>query len=340
MKVRFSSQKEKSPTDERGMKVLYAPGKRVAFRLRWYLILFLVAAPFLWFMGRLLMGVMLVEAPARITQPTMEIRALENGRVNRIEVEPGDRVEAGDLLVSLDNAALRDQMGQLRATLGTGRAPRGVLEERQMAALERRLDRAGQRVEALRELVGEGAATRGELEAAENELDARENELAGYERSLQAPETLALTTARERQQLSILEQRLEQLTLRAPEAGRVRDMEVVQGENVGSGGLLMRLERQQAPRIHVFLETQRIDLAREGQPLSLRFPDGEWHEAKVHSVPSDVQRLPPDLRSPFGGNELGLLVEVELIEDMPEQWRVNNVPLTARFPNRFQRLLD
>ncbi len=35
MKVRFSSQKEQDPTREEGMKVLYAPGKRAAFRLRW-----------------------------------------------------------------------------------------------------------------------------------------------------------------------------------------------------------------------------------------------------------------------------------------------------------------
>ena len=51
MKIRFNSDKERNPTQDGGLKVLYAPGKRVAFRLRWYLILLLISSPLLWFFG-------------------------------------------------------------------------------------------------------------------------------------------------------------------------------------------------------------------------------------------------------------------------------------------------
>ena len=44
MKVRFASSKERSPDQENGLKVLYGPSRRVAYKLRWYLILLLVGA--------------------------------------------------------------------------------------------------------------------------------------------------------------------------------------------------------------------------------------------------------------------------------------------------------
>ena len=52
MKIKFSSAKEHQPTADNGMQVLYAPGKRLAFKLRWYLILFLILLPALWLAGR------------------------------------------------------------------------------------------------------------------------------------------------------------------------------------------------------------------------------------------------------------------------------------------------
>ena len=93
MKVRFDSQKEKDPTREGGLRVLYAPGKRVSFRLRWYLILAVVSAPFLWFLFKLLTGALLLDVPARLTLPVHDIRALETGTVAAVEVQPGDTVE-------------------------------------------------------------------------------------------------------------------------------------------------------------------------------------------------------------------------------------------------------
>lgn len=338
MKVRFSSQKEHDPTREGGLKVLYAPGKRAAFRLRWYLILLLVASPFLWFVSKLVMEIALVEAPARILQPTLEIRALEGGQVVQLHVKPGQDVEAGSSLVTLNNPGLMAEKIQLEAALGLARPTAGQLAQRQQSGIQSQIDRATTRVQELEQLLANGAATRGELAAARDQLDNRKNELTAFLRSLEPPQSLAGETARERQQLLMLEQRLTQLRLRAPESGYIRDIEVVEGENTGPGNLLMRLVRDQPPEIHVFLSAHRIELAREGQQLQL--PDGQWLEAKVSDVPRGVQRLPPDLRSPFGTNELGLLVKVDTLKPLPRQWRIDNVPVTARFPNVIQRWLE
>lgn len=339
MKVRFSSSKEQDPTRDGGLRVLYAPGKRVAFRLRWYLILLLVASPFLWFVGKLAMGVFLVEAPARILQPTVEIRALEGGQVRALAVEPGDRVKTGTVLVTLDSPELRARSAALAA--GLTEAPRSAAapEQTQRQALQRQLERSRERVRALEPLVAAGTATRGELNAARDQLDQRQAELAGFERSLAPNPVLGADALRQQQELNVIRQRLDLLQVQAPESGQVRDIEVSTGENVGPGQLLLRLARDQAPEIHVFLNTRRIDLAQPGQTLRMKLPDGTWLDARVSEVPGSVSRLPPDLRSPFGSNELGLLVKVTTTQPLPPEWQIDNVPVTARFPNVLQQWL-
>lgn len=337
MKVRFASRKEQEPTREGGLKVLYAPGKRAAFRLRWYLILLLVASPFLWFVGKLAMGVLLIEAPGRLVQPMLEVRAPDAGRVREILVEPGEPVNGGHLLVRLENATLQEQKQQLEAAVAAPETSAQVLATRQADNLRQLLARSRERVRELETLVREGAATTGELNGARDSRDERENDLALLQRSLLEP--VARRSARDRDlgQLKLVTQRLARLGVRAPEAGRIKEIAVVEGENVGPGTLLFTLARQLEPKIHVYLATSRRELASEGQSLRLRFPDDRWYDARVSGSPEDVERLPPDLRSPIGGAELGLLVEVTLDRPIPPQWHINNVPLTARFPNFLER---
>lgn len=69
------------------MQVLYAPGKRLAFRLRWYLILFLILLPALWLAGRYGLELIRVEAPALVRLPSMEVRAMQPGQVKSIPVQ-------------------------------------------------------------------------------------------------------------------------------------------------------------------------------------------------------------------------------------------------------------
>ncbi|WP_303844683.1 hypothetical protein [Aeromonas sobria] len=55
MKVTFNPPKKQDATSDQGIRVLYAPAKRIAFRARWYLILLLAFSPviiLLWYLGR------------------------------------------------------------------------------------------------------------------------------------------------------------------------------------------------------------------------------------------------------------------------------------------------
>lgn len=342
MKVRYDSRKESRPERDEGIKVLYGPSKRTAFRLRWYLILFLVASPFLWFLGKLLYEGIVVDAPARLVIPAVDVRAQEAGFVSAIHVEEGERVDTGQPLISLDNPDLRLQLAQLPEEI---RAPETdpQLIDTQHAALERLRDRARRRAAAVEDLYQKGAATRGEVLEARNRYDSRQSDLLAFERRVADGEQLSPSAIRDRQrwqrERELLGSRLKSLEISAAQPGRVRNIPVVSGESVGPGTLLLRLEQQLDPVLLVYLEPQYLSRAMPGEPLRIRLPDGSWMDAVVAEPPAEVSRLPPALRSPFRV-ETGMVVRVRLAEPLPQRWHIHNLSLDARFPNIFSNLFQ
>lgn len=328
MKIRFDSPKESRPTEDRGLQVLYAPSKRLAFRLRWYLILLLVASPLLWLGGRWLWSTLRVEAPARLQVPTLQLRAFDSAQVREVLVVPGQTVEAGEPLLRLDNPQWRERLALLEAPAA---APpeAGELAARERQGLATALAVAERRLAELRRLFALEAATRGELLQAESALAVRRHELLQFEqrqlRSEPAEET------QRRLERHWLERRLAALELRAPEAGRVLEIAVVAGESVAPGLPLLTLERRQDVRVWVYLPARHADYAMAGQALSLRLPDGSSRPARVSGAVRDTAQVPSELQPPFGAPERTLLVRVEPLEPWPERWRIDRLGLQARF---------
>lgn len=347
MKVRFGSQKEKDPTREGGLRVLYAPGKRAAFRIRWYLILALVSAPFFWFLFKLLSGLLLLDVPARLMIPATEVRSLETGTVAEVLIEAGDRVGDGAALIRLENDALSLQLAQLPdiADENTADQSAQTVIARRQATLEQRVERAAQRVEELERLVARGAATVAEVRAAQDQRDTATSDLLAYQQSLgqimvqnRDQQRQSAQQARQTEDTrAVIEARLGRLQVTAPHEGRIASVEVTAGESVGPGTLVAQILPDQIPELQIYLPAQYADLAEAGQALDIRFPDGQWQAATVTSLRPELQRLPPDLRGPLGGDQPHLVLTAQTTEPLPERWRRNNVPLTARFPNWFER---
>lgn len=331
MKVRFDSPKETRPAEEQGLQVLYAPGKRMAFRLRWYLLLLLVASPLLWLGGQWLLALERIEAPARLYVPALQVRAFEAAQVREVLVEPGQLVVQGDVLMRLDNPGWRQRLALLADTdeAGTGRLP---ADERQL--LGKALGDAEKRLREVRRLLAVGAATRGELFRLESERDARQLELVQFEQRLQQePADLG----QRRLERRWLEQRLASLEVRAPEDGRVLDVAVDPGESVAAGLPLLTLEKRQQVQVWVYLPARHAAYAQQGQELDLQLPDGTWQAARVVRQVYDTARVPAELQPPFASAARTLLVLVEPTEALAELWRVNQLGLQARFPRDWAR---
>ncbi|MFZ6045837.1 HlyD family secretion protein [Pseudomonas sp. CR3202] len=336
MKIRFSSPKEQQPTQDQGLKVLYAPGKRLAFKLRWYLILLAVTSPLLFLVGREFFGLWLIEAPVQLHLPSSELRAREAGQVERVLVRPGERVEAGQLLLRMDNPEWRGRLALLAqpSTLSPSSAGQPAMREQERQALQRLLDSAESRLGRLRGLLAAGAATRGELQRAEDERDRRLRELLEFDRreSLPADDTLE---RQRRLESDWLQARLQGLELKAGEAGVISEVLVGEGENVGPGTLLMRLQRLGDAELWVYLDPRHAAYATPGQPFRLRLPDGTWLPAEVVRLVEDAVPVPVELREAFGESNRNLRLLARVKGEWPAFWRVDRLGLKARFPHRW-----
>lgn len=343
MNIRFDSPKELNPTHDHGLKVLYAPGKRMAFRLRWYLILFLVASPLLWLLGKLLFSLVLIDAPAQLRLPIEEVRARDAGRIEQLHVTAGEQVQTGQLLVNLDNPEWRVRLQQLAAMpteMPTVADSEWVSRERQ--SLRASAGRAAQQVQQLSALLAQGAATRGELMTAQAEQDRRQAELAAFERREQLtrqPREFDRQLIEQNAERQWLQTRLQALSLIAPEPGRIAEVLVTPGENVGPGTLLMRLERVGDPLLWIYLEPHNIGYAGVGQPLQVRMPDGKWLDAHVVQAVDSAGRTPVVLRGPFAASEMGLQVAARFDQPLSPRWRIDQLPLHVRFPTNWKRTL-
>ncbi|URM26810.1 biotin/lipoyl-binding protein [Pseudomonas frederiksbergensis] len=347
MKIRFDSRKELNPTQEQGLSVLYAPGKRMAFRARWYLILLLVASPLIWLGGKLAYSMLMIDAPAQLRLPIYEVRARDAGRVDQLFAKAGEQVQADQMLVTLDNPEWRARLAQLAAMptkatgTGTGTAQLGG-RERQL--LKTRIGRAEQKIKELEYLADRGAAARGEVLAAQSELDGFRADLLAFERreqlARQPPQGLEREIIQQNAEQQWLKTRLAALSIKAGQSGRIAEVLVTPGENVGAGTLLMRLERLEDPLLWIYLEPLNISYAAIGQPLRVRMPDGQWLAAHVVQAVDSAGRTPTVLRGPFAASEMGLQVAARFDDPLPPRWRIDQLPLNVRFPTDWQEMFS
>ncbi|MFF7709586.1 HlyD family efflux transporter periplasmic adaptor subunit [Pseudomonas sp. NPDC007930] len=337
MKIRFNSPKESHPTQDSGLQVLYAPGKRLAFKLRWYFILFLILLPALWLAGRYGLDLIRIEAPALVRLQVLEIRARQAGRIQAIHVQAGDHVNTGKALVELDNPEWDLRLAILN---GSQAAPApgsnlAALDQRALGTLQALVGRAQQRVSEVRRMYNDNAATRGELVDAQNALDNRQAELLQFQRA-QLGGAGTSEAARYAQQQEAerkwLQGQMASLNVAAPYDGRVAEVIAAEGENVGPGTPLLRLEKTGPAQLWIYLDPKDVDHSAPGSKLEVRLPDGSWASATVISPAESANPLPTDLRQPFSSPARGLLVPAQFDQPLAAEWRVDSLPVRVRFP--------
>jgi multidrug resistance efflux pump len=341
MKVRFDSSKELRPDQDNGLKVLYGPSKRVAYRLRWYLILALVLSPLVYVFGRITLDLLRVEVPAQLQVPSTEIRALESGTIADVGVEVGERVEPGDLLLRLDNPDWRLRLDQLQPASADN--PNGLGNS--ATSLQNSTVRLqGQVVQLFKGLHREGATSSAELLRSEVDLNMQRLALLELERRLRQErfqvEGEPIQNLRDGRERNWLAARLDLLSIRADNPGRVSELLVNKGESVGPGTLLMRVERAEEPLLWIYLRPRDAELARPGGSVEVRMPDDSWLKARILQQADLARLLPRGLRSSVGGeglaslgaDGLALQLPARFEKALPLQWRVDQLPVKVRFP--------
>jgi HlyD family secretion protein len=184
---------------------------------------------------------------------TIYLDALEGGRVEHVHVGPGDQVTPGQLLVELSNTELEltvlDREARLIESIVQLQAYQTQLEqnhlnnEKALAEIDYNIARLTRSTKRRGGLTERGVESREAYEAIQDELtyalalrplQARSNEQQDALRTQQSPQITA-QLAKLHEDIAITRSKLENLSVRAPAAGRVTAIDLRVGENRNRG---------------------------------------------------------------------------------------------------------
>jgi len=236
-----------------------------------------------------------------------EAHAAAPTTVKRILVREGDHVKAGQLLLELSDADIRAQAAKAQAQLTSAQveldaAQRGGSQEERNVAKSQAgkarvaVDTAQRKLDALRHLQTEGAASAGEVEAEENRLKSAQNDLKLAEEKLTSrysPDEIDRLKAQVHQAavaLAAAQDQLRQATILAPQDGIVYYLPVRPGQFVNTGDLLVQVANLSMVQLRGFVDEPEIGRLRTGEQVQVTWdalPGRIW-EGTLTRVPSTV----------------------------------------------------
>lgn len=200
--------------------------------------------------------------------PDRETRlsAKVSGTIDSINVNDGEAVAAGDVLIEFDADELRDRLEDQQASLASARV---------------QLETAQANLERTQTLVTRNVATQATLDTAQAQVS-------------QAQASVATLDA----QVRAAERSLDYATVRAPYAGVVSTREVSEGESVSVGSPLLTIVDLSNVEVEVMVPTLAIASVRPGQPASVTITGipGRIFDAEVERIsptaPSGAHSIP------------------------------------------------
>lgn len=212
------------------------------------------------------------------------VSAQTSGTVKELPYDVDDRVEAGDVIVRLDDTEQRARLSQAQSSLAEAQAS---------------LQDARQRFERIQQLYEKNSASESELDQARNRVEGARARVAGARG--------AVDEAR---------QQLEYTRVTAPYTGILTDRMVETGESVTQGEPLLRGLSLEQLRVVVSLPQQYADRVRRERRATVTLDDGRRLETgKMTFYPyadaaTHTFRLRLRLTEPEGQLFPGMLVQV------------------------------
>jgi len=227
--------------------------------------------------------------------------------VTGVDVQQGDWVKPGQLLVQLQDADAKAQAARAEAQLrgaeadlsavSHGGTQAEVLNTRN--ALTKALadrDAAQRNLEAMQRLLHSGAASQAEVDAARSQLKVDEANVQYLQQKLKdrysAPEIGHLQAQQSEAQASLAaaSQLLRNSNIAAPFEGMVYSLPVKQGTFVNAGDLLLQLADLHKVRVRAFVDEPEIGRLRKGQTVEVTWdalPGRVW-KGEVETLPTVI----------------------------------------------------
>jgi len=226
----------------------------------------------------------------------VEVAPLVPGRLATIEVDRGAKVEAGQLLFSLDPSlselerALRDgQVAQAQAAIETTRS-QAQAARAQVALLERELART-------RNLEAAGAGTAQQVSTLSGQLDAARAQAAAAAKGVAQAEAVKKQAEAA---VALVDRTLAETKGYAPSAGVVLSRNREPGEVLAAGMSVLTLGDLGHPKLRVYVPLAVVERLAVGSPVEVRIDadPGQVHPGTVDWIASEAEFTPRDILTP------------------------------------------
>ncbi len=227
--------------------------------------------------------------------------------VTRVDVQQGDWVKAGQLLLQLQDADAKAQAARAEAQLRGAQAQLnavsqgGTQEEiltNRNALTKAQADRAAaeRNLQAMQRLLQSGAASQAEVDAARNTLKAADANVQLQQQRLKDRYSPAEVGHVEAQQseakasLAAANTLLHNSNITSPFAGMVYSLPVKQGSFVNAGDLLAQVADLHKVRVRAFVDEPEIGRLRKGQTVEVTWdalPGRVW-KGEVETLPTVI----------------------------------------------------
>lgn len=346
MNINFN-RKLRDPDREGQMRVRYAPGKRNLGQLKWRLTLLIILSPFIYFLGKILLGFFLGPASGFVMLDTHQYQCPGDGKVKEFYVEVGQEVAENQLLMVVGDYELERKIEEIRSQLS---------EIREVKIDDTTAEYLYEQVEFAREalkhqekqffdidfLFRQGAATVAEHSTAKNYLNAAKARLSTREheqrqwlaKSVAATPldgTGSIMVGDLRKKLIALEEEQGRLSLFALYPGRVTEVFVSKEQLVMKAEPAMAITRRSNPTVLAYVEPKNIERAKSGEIVRIELPSGREVKGRVQDNPGVTGRLPSYLSSPMLGRQRMIVVYLRPLEPLPANEVVDGLPVKVHF---------
>ena len=228
--------------------------------------------------------------------------------VTKILVREGDQVKKGQLLVQLDDAKARSQAAQAKAQVLAAEADVNAIQkggsreeiltlDSQITKARTQNDTAQRNLDALRRLREQGAASPGEIKNAEDQLKRANADLElllqKQKNRYSQPEIARVEGQKSEAQAAYdaAEDVLNQLNIRAPFAGIVYSLPVLQGAYLNPGDLVLQEADLSKVRVRAFVDEPDLGRLAPGDKIEVTWdalPERTW-EGTVSVIPAVIK---------------------------------------------------
>ncbi|WP_129648801.1 efflux RND transporter periplasmic adaptor subunit [Peristeroidobacter agariperforans] len=250
----------------------------------------------------------LIPLNARVVpRETVYVDAVDGGRVDRIYVEAGDVVEAGQPIIALSNTNLALQVIQQESQLNQAISQlqqneialeqNHLVNERGLAEIDYKILSLRRAMERRETLAGKGLMSR-------EQRDEIADELAYYQqlKPIQSDSSRRQSELRARLlpaihdqlqnlrgNLTVVHDKLDSLVVRAPVSGRVTALDLKVGENRASGDRLAEVTPDSGMKLVADIDEFYLSRVRPGQTATV----------EINGAPADltVRRVSPQVRN-------------------------------------------